>query len=546
MTHPSNLQLSMLADKALGDDESAELNAHITACGHCRSRLNNLQAEVVHLKDVLAHSEFSTIPEFVTPLKLKDMFVSTMMLSGFAWVLVIFWQSLLSDIVLDVVSWFTNVHLTESISVAVETVFYISEKGLTMLNALYTFALYFVVLGVICWYGIPRMQWKGALGACFCVLMFSVTYTAPVQALEIRRAEPPEQIMIDEDEIINESLVVFGDSASIRGVVDGDLIVFARRITVEGEVTGNIISFTQSVTVSGEVGGSVMSFAQSVDLDDATILSNLWAFASDLEMSDEASVAGDATVFTNIAVLAGFIGKDLTSFGESIEVDGEVGDDVLAFSNQLSLQRNARVEGNVDFHTANGNEIVQANSAEVGGTIEVHTQPRRGPRPNRFATGGFYFNQLLKIAGGLISGMALLALFPVFRQSSISNGMEALKSAGFGFLGLISLPIIAVLAAITFVGFPLGVFTIFTWVLLIYFAKIIFAWVLGNMLLSSHEGNKFALPLFAGLVVVVVVINVPVVGAILNFCMTLIGAGLLVKHVINYVDSLSSKTDMAA
>ena len=225
-------------------------------------------------------------------------------------------------------------------------------------------------------------------------------------------------------------------------------------------------------------------------------------------------------------------------------MDGEVGKNVLSFSNQLNLLSNARIDGDVNFHTGGDNEVRQSSGAEVGGTIEVHAQPRRGPRPNRFTTGGFYFNQLLKIAGGLISGMALLALFPVFRQSSICSGTEALKSAGFGFLGLISLPIVAGLAAVTFVGFPLGVFTLFAWVLLIYFAKIIFAWVLGNMLLSSHEGNKFALPLFAGLVVVIVVINVPIVGGILNFCMTLVGAGLLVKHVINYIEGLSNKAEM--
>ena len=114
------------------------------------------------------------------------------------------------------------------------------------------------------------------------------------------------------------------------------------------------------------------------------------------------------------------------------------------------------------------------------------------------------------------------------------DGKESIKTAGIGFLVLVTVPIVAVIIAITVVGLPLSFSTITAWLTAWYLAKIVFAHLVGRSVLASRSDNSgLALVLFVGLIIVTIAINLPFLGGVLNLLATILGLGLMVQLWLN-------------
>ena len=124
---------------------------------------------------------------------------------------------------------------------------------------------------------------------------------------------------------------------------------------------------------------------------------------------------------------------------------------------------------------------------------------------------------------------------------TLNGGIAGLKTVAIGLVTLISLPIIMLLFAITVVGLPFTLVGLFSWLSAIYFAKIVLASTIGHMLLSASE-KKDSLPLtlLVGLVVILLAVNIPAVGGIFNFILTIVGIGMIVQLVLNYTSRMGA------
>jgi hypothetical protein len=106
-----------------------------------------------------------------------------------------------------------------------------------------------------------------------------------------------------------------------------------------------------------------------------------------------------------------------------------------------------------------------------------------------------------------------------------------LKTAGIGLVTLVSVPIIALIVAITLVGLPFSFIAIIAWLLLIYLAKIVVGAFVGRMMLSSTKyAENIALILLAGITTILVAINLPAIGGVISFLLTIVGVGLIVQR----------------
>jgi hypothetical protein len=107
------------------------------------------------------------------------------------------------------------------------------------------------------------------------------------------------------------------------------------------------------------------------------------------------------------------------------------------------------------------------------------------------------------------------------------DSRNALLTAGaVGLLGACSIPVAAVLIAITIIGLPIAVITFVMWGLGLYLAKIVVAAFLGRTLFPSQDTSA-AIALLSGLVLILVTINVPFIGTPVNILLTLLGFGTL-------------------
>lgn len=123
-------------------------------------------------------------------------------------------------------------------------------------------------------------------------------------------------------------------------------------------------------------------------------------------------------------------------------------------------------------------------------------------------------------------------MVPGLGRLSVGGGVEGIKSAGIGLVALVSTPIIALLLAITLVGLLIALFSVFAWLLVLYIAKIAIAANIGQAVFgdSDRANSSFAV-LAVGLAVVIAKVNLPFVGGIISFVLTIVGIGLIVQYV---------------
>jgi hypothetical protein len=105
-----------------------------------------------------------------------------------------------------------------------------------------------------------------------------------------------------------------------------------------------------------------------------------------------------------------------------------------------------------------------------------------------------------------------------------------LRSGGIGLAAAVTLPVAAILLCVTIVGIPLGILTFVLGAIGLFLAKIVISQIIGRAAFRAPQGPPhYAATLITGLVIVIVAINLPFIGGIANFVLTLVGFGVIVS-----------------
>ena len=168
-------------------------------------------------------------------------------------------------------------------------------------------------------------------------------------------------------------------------------------------------------------------------------------------------------------------------------VGGTVTGDVVNVSEPTSLNRRARVDGDLNY----GDEKpVVAQGAVVGGKI------KKFDAGDAFPFSGFAFTLLVWLAvsiSSLLLGLVLLAFAPRAADAALVVSREATWPAiGWGALLVFGLPILAVIALVTLVGIPLGVGLLLALVPLYSVGYVTGAWLLGRRIIKPPTSRFLA------------------------------------------------------
>jgi hypothetical protein len=163
-----------------------------------------------------------------------------------------------------------------------------------------------------------------------------------------------------------------------------------------------------------------------------------------------------------------------------------------------------------------------ADGAVIGGQKKVQL-PVATPRQSPYLTVRFYVWQVLRVLGLFITGLVLFRVLPSLAPRSMVSGIDWLKAGGVGFMTLVAVPIAAIIIALTFIGLPLALITFVLYLIACYLAKIIVAEFVGRSVMK----NSGAVPLLVGLLMVVVAVNLPWIGILINFLLILLGLGAI-------------------
>jgi hypothetical protein len=529
----------MVADNALPADELAPITAHVESCGQCQAQLAAARVEAQFMTRALQielpdEMHPLSVPKFSRPLSLRGFALANIATGLVIWLAQFLWKTIFGELILNATTWVTSIYLPDIYAMTSATALYLIEEGTAMFDTYLGFIV--ASLSAITLLSLVLIYRKShaSMGVCMLVMLAgAMVLPEPVSALELRRDE--DMVTIAKSETIDDTVLVAAETVLIEGVITGDLIAVGREIDVTGSVGGNLITFAESVTVRGEVGGLVIGGASSYDLRGASVVGDVWIGGEKIGIDEAARVGRNVTLAGESISVEGDVGKDLYAFAESVELSGTVGEDLEAFSNRLRLLGGAEVGGNVRFRNSDEDKFYRAENVKIGGAIEFSDMPEALEEENPYATAEFYLWQIAKLIGAFLVGVALLWAMPSLRTVSIGAGIDALKTAGVGFITMVVVPLVAVLVGLTLIGLPLSAIAFAAWLLGLYLAKVIVGAAVGRMVLS--ESDSLPLTLLAGLLIVVIAVNLPFIGGIINFVLTLIGLGLLVQHVLSRLPS---------
>jgi len=387
-------------------------------------------------------------------------------------------------------------------------------------------------------------------------LVVAASQLGPTEVIHAAQFRSGDKVIVNEDETVEEDLYVCAGEVIVDGRIRGDLVVFAGQITVNGLIEGDLNAVGQTVLLTGAVDddiritGTVLKLASGADVVDDVIASGL-----SFEAEDDTSVGGELRFAGYQAKLAGSVSEGIAAATAHCELSGAVGGDVrlgvdpnkdtplpqtfgFAPSVQiptvpagLTVTSTAKIDGSLAYRSPVEGNIDE--DADIGGGIQyqrhsVSTSPT-GELTNREKA----IALAREFACVAIIGMCVLLVAPRWSQS-LAESIRTRPFASLGggvlgiiffaislivFLGLIFIlgfafslatleelvPVVAIVGALSFIGM-VGGFWFFT----SYLAQIAVSLALGRFMLLAGKTQHRLLPFLAGLVVVVVLMNLPV------------------------------------
>jgi hypothetical protein len=531
MKCPNEFVLSQYADGELPGSEMEDVAAHSEACRACREQVADLKAENRLLVESLQGIDLCEPVQIIIQPK-QPALSGIDRLAAIAIGMVILLRVGIGFIqaaeLPSVLQWLQPWSLSGFLNWVVNGLFYVIEGGSAVMTSLINMAgfavLGLLILGISIVVTRRAIRTKAILG--LISLMFA--FVIPGYAIDLRKGEKGIKggVSIAANETVDDTLIVFADSVNISGTVTGDLIAFARNIDIQGTVQGNVIGFAQRIDVAGNVGGDIFTFGQSIRTD-GMIGQSFWGFGQTVTLGKVARLTKDAIVFASDTYLSGEVGRDAMVHSATLDVSSRFGRDLRFAGGTLLIHAPSVIGRNLDSLTKSANEVRIDSGVTIGGKKKVEFFK---VGPSKYRTLSFYTKQAFRIGGGFFMGLLLYWIVPGMRRISLSSARTLLTSGGIGFLAAVAVPIAAIILAITLIGIPVALLLIILWLLGLYLAKVVVAKWIGSAILGTKENGLAStlLPLLVGLIIVIIAVNLPYIGGILNFLLMLVGFGALV------------------
>ena len=310
---------------------------------------------------------------------------------------------------------------------------------------------------------------------------------------------------------------LIGDSVVVDSVIDGNLYVIGNDVTVKSQVIGNVFVMANKVTIDNQ----------------GYITGSLYALGNDVEIT---GVVYDVYTSANNTTISGYVYRDVRSVSNNFSIYGTIGRDAYITANNIAFSKkddnessNGAIMGNLDY-TANSELNLPENTVNGKVTFNQYKESTTSP---------IYY--VILACSSIIFVLAIWGLFKWLSPKFIDNcdklvTAKTLKTVGFGLLGLIVLPIIAVLLLIAGITASVGLLLLFTYFILVFISHAVSIIAINNIIakkLKFETTLKTFLLLIATSLVVLLVTFIPIVGGLINLVITILGMGIVLVSLIS-------------
>lgn len=359
------------------------------------------------------------------------------------------------------------------------------------------------------------------------VLACGASVALPARAAEGEESQAAKTYGLAEGETHKGDLYLYKGSVRIGGVQEGDVTAITESLTVTGSVTGDMYVMAHKITIDGRVGDSARFLGGGVKVN-GTVEGDLIVLGRDVILAPKAHVTGDVSVFAGHVVIDGTVDGSLKATGGSVVVGGTIAKDATIKSDEVEIRPNARIGGDLSYTSRNRLDLER--KGIVAGDIDYKESKEKVERGVRSAVGRCV-GWIWFTAAGLITGLTALAIFRRTAPAILGAlSGDTLRSAGFGFMVVIVVPVAAVLSCILIVTIPLAVLVLILYVIAVYLAKVPAGLWLGQRVLKAL-GRTEPSPywsLTTGLLLLYVGFAVPILGSLAWFACLFVGLGAIV------------------
>ena len=361
-----------------------------------------------------------------------------------------------------------------------------------------------------------------ALAALSAAVLGLLGSTTPTMAWSQNLINGGDSVTIEQSAIKPGSVYVAGNNITINATVDGSLYCAGGHITVNGSVHGDINCAGQDITINGSVQGSVKLAGGTLSLGNK-VGSDVSLFGQTATVRSNAIVAGDINAGVQNLTIDGTVTRSVVAGVQSLNMNGKVGSMNIVDAQNLSLGKNARVSGDLNYQSE---DELKLDSNKIGGAVHYHKpQPRHQVNP--------LYTLALVFATFAVTALILTLAAPrwVDRSAGIAKAKFGYVML-FGVLGVFTMPVLAVVLAFTVVGLPLALMMILAWLLLLMLSGTFFAYFIGALILPRVA--NILVRLFVGLVVTAALLVIPYsIGVFSVLIMLIMGTGIILTTLLH-------------
>jgi cytoskeletal protein CcmA (bactofilin family) len=337
-------------------------------------------------------------------------------------------------------------------------------------------------------------------------------------------ASAASQSGVSKNQVLDSTFYGAGDQVTIAGTVNGDVYAAGQSVDVTGTVNGDVLVAGQNVTISGNVTGSVRAMAQDLIIS-GKVSRGISIMSQAFVLTETGSIGSDATILAQSVKLNGQVLRDVTAMGSQVAVSGKISRNLTTNVEQLSLNDDSHVVGNVDYTSSQ--ELDRSSSAQVGGSIK-RSEPTNYDNKNEFNVTA---SSIAAVILYMILALALIMLVagllvPRWLQSVTDEAYSSpWKAMLLGLVAMAVVPLVTIIAIVTVIGIPLAVLTVTIWLLMVTCSHILTAYYVGRLMLRDRLS-----PVLEGIlggIVLIILFVIPIVNVVAWFISCFLGTGMM-------------------
>ena len=306
-----------------------------------------------------------------------------------------------------------------------------------------------------------------------------------------------------------DNFYISGDEIEVNNEIEGDIVGAGNKIVINKDVDDNLYLSGGEVIINGKIGESVIIAAGAVEIN--------------------GDVRGDLFIVAGVVVINGNIYGDVRIGAGEIHVNSKyIRGDFMVGSSKVVVADRTRILGEESVLGGNmekgqENNIISIDDERLMFKSGFDSSPLLGAITGASTIVSFVM-KIVSFIGFILLGYFVIKMFPVFTEDTLKKMRGSIVlSVITGIIVYVIFPIIAIILAITVVGWNLLGVLILLGLLAMTFANIFADYLIGRMLLQKMKKDKTgrALPLILGMIVVEVPLMIigliPFIGGLLTF-----------------------------